>query len=87
MHTVVAVGDKVQTGSPLAEPMKLGGGKRRIMTRVAEIEAGMVAEVKKSENVFLHLRVNYGNRLEQVRFRPSEDLKRGDTLKITIEKY
>lgn len=77
----------MQTGSPPAESMRLGGDKRRTMTKVAEVEAGVVAEVKKSENVFLHLRVNYGNRLELVRFRPSEDLKRGDTLKITIEKY
>ena len=87
MDTVVGVVNKVQTGSPPAELMKLGGGNRRIMTRVAEVEAGVLAEVKKSDNVFLHLRVNYGNRLEPVRFRPSENLKKGDTLKITIEKY
>lgn len=87
MDTVVGLGNKVQTASSPTESMKLPGGNRRIMTRVAEVEAGVVAEVKKSENVFLHLRVNYGNRLELVRFRPSENLKKGDTLKITIEKY
>lgn len=41
-----------------------------MMPKVAEFQARVGAEVRKSENVFLHLRVNFCNRLGLVRFRP-----------------
>jgi len=54
--------------------------------KLGEVQAKMSADVKKTDELTVHLRVSYSDKLETVRFKPSEDLKKGDTVKITIEK-
>jgi len=46
----------------------------------------MSADVKKTEDMTVSLKVSWSDKLETVKFKPSEDLKKGDTVKITIEK-
>jgi len=54
--------------------------------KVGEIEAKLVADIKKSEDVGMHLRAGMSDRIQMARFRPAQDLKKGDTLRITVEK-
>ena len=54
--------------------------------KIGEVQAKLSADVKKTEDLNVHLRVSYSDKLERVRFKPAQDLKKGDTLKITIEK-
>jgi hypothetical protein len=54
--------------------------------KIGEVQAKLSADVKKTEDLGVHLRVSYLDRLESAKFKPAQDLKKGDTLKITIEK-
>lgn len=54
--------------------------------KLGEVEAKMSADVKKTDELGVHLRVSYSDKLETVKFKPSEDLKKGDKVRITIEK-
>jgi hypothetical protein len=54
--------------------------------KVGEVQAKLSADVNKTEDISVHLRVSWSDKLETVRFKPTRDLKKGDTLKITIEK-
>ena len=54
--------------------------------KIGEVQAKLSAEVKKTDDLRVQLRVSYSDKLETARFKPTQDLKRGDTLKITIEK-
>jgi len=54
--------------------------------KIGEVQAKLSADVKKTEDLGVHLRVSYSDKLERAKFKPTQDLKRGDTLKITIEK-
>jgi len=54
--------------------------------KLGEVQAKMSADVNKTDELTVHLRLRYSDKLETVRFKPSEDLKKGDTVKITIEK-
>jgi len=54
--------------------------------KIGEVQAKLSADVKKTEDLSVHLRVSFSDKLETVRFKPAQDLKKGDTLKITIEK-
>jgi len=54
--------------------------------KLGEVQAKMSADVKKTEDMAVSLKVSWSDKLETVKFKPSEDLKKGDTVKITIEK-
>jgi len=56
-------------------------------TKLGEVQAKMSADVKKTDELRVSLKVGYSSdKLETVKFKSSEDLKKGDTVKITIEK-
>ena len=55
-------------------------------TKLGEVQSKMSADVKKTEELSVSLKVSYSDKLETVTFKPSEDLKKGDTVKIIIEK-
>ncbi len=55
-------------------------------TKIGEVQAKMSADVKKTDELSVSLKVSYSDKLETAKFKPSEDLKKGDTVKITIEK-
>ena len=56
-------------------------------TKVAEIQTEMIADVQKTEDLKSLLRINWGAEITgKVEFKPAEDLKKGDNIKIVIEK-
>ncbi len=55
--------------------------------KVGEVLSRMSADARKEDELIVRLGVRGLNVLEIVGFKPSEDLKRGDRLKITIEKF
>jgi len=54
--------------------------------KIGEVQAKLSADVKKTDDLGVYLRVSYSDKLQTVRFKPAQDLKKGDALKITIEK-
>jgi len=54
--------------------------------KIGEVQTKVSADVKKTDEVNVDLKISYSSKLETVKFKPSEDLKKGDTVKITIEK-
>jgi len=54
--------------------------------KIGEVQAKLSADVKKTEDLAVQLKVSWSDKLQTVKFKPAEDLKKGDTLKITIEK-
>ena len=54
--------------------------------KVGEVQAKLSADIKKTEDLGVHLRVSWSDKLGEAKFKPAQDLKKGDTLKITIEK-
>jgi ribosomal 50S subunit-recycling heat shock protein len=54
--------------------------------KIGEVQTKVSADVKKTDEVNVEFKVSYSSKLETVKFKPSEDLKKGDTVKITIEK-
>ena len=54
--------------------------------KIGEVQAKMSADVKKTDELNVGLKVSYSEKLETAKIKPSEDLKKGDTVKITIEK-
>ncbi|MCX5847091.1 MAG: hypothetical protein NTW12_12175 [Deltaproteobacteria bacterium] len=56
------------------------------MAKIGEVTLEMTGDVKKTENMKVSLRVSYSDKTKEVVFKPSEDLKKGDKVKITVEK-
>jgi len=54
--------------------------------KLGEVQSEMTAEVKKAEELKVLLRVGWTDKMKDISFKPSEDLKKGDKVKITIEK-
>ena len=54
--------------------------------KIGEVQAKMSANVKKTDELNVGLKVSYSEKLETAKIKPSEDLKKGDIVKITIEK-
>jgi hypothetical protein len=54
--------------------------------KLGEVQSKMTADARKEDELIVRLGVRGLNMLEIVSFKPSEDLKRGDTVRITIEK-
>jgi len=57
-----------------------------MVVKIGEVRAKLSADVKKTDDLDVQLRVSFSNKLETAKFKPAQDLKKGDTLKITIEK-
>ncbi len=54
--------------------------------KIGEVTAEATSDVKKTEDVKVQLRVAYGDRVKEMSFKPLEDLKKGDKVKITVER-
>jgi len=54
--------------------------------KVGEVQSEITSDVKKTEDVRVRLSVSWSDRMKEITFKPSEDLKRGDKVKITVEK-
>ena len=54
--------------------------------KLGEVQSEMTADVKKTDNLKVLLRVDWSDKMKEITFKPSEDLKKGDKVKISIEK-
>ena len=54
--------------------------------KIGEVQSEMTSDVNKTENLKVRLQVSYSDRIKEITFKPSEDLKKGDKVKITVEK-
>jgi uncharacterized Zn finger protein len=54
--------------------------------KVGEVQSEMTADVKKTEDLRVRLSASWSDRIKEITFKPSEDLKKGDKVKITVEK-
>lgn len=54
--------------------------------KIGEVQTKVFADAGKADDLRVHLRLRRLDILEMAQFKPSEDLKKGDTIKITIEK-
>jgi hypothetical protein len=54
--------------------------------KLGEVTSEMTADVKKTEDLKVLLRVGWSDKIKEITFKPSEDLKKGDKVKITVEK-
>ena len=54
--------------------------------KLGEVDSKMSADVRKEDELIVRLGVRGLNMLEIVSFKPTENLKRGDRVRITIEK-
>jgi len=54
--------------------------------KIGEVQSEMTGDVNKTENLKVFLKVAWADKMKEITFKPSEDLKKGDKLKITVEK-
>jgi uncharacterized Zn finger protein len=54
--------------------------------KIGEVQSEMTADVNKTENLKVRLQAGYSDKTKEITFKPSEDLKKGDKVKITVEK-
>ena len=54
--------------------------------KIGEVTSEMTADVKKTEDMKVSLKVSWSDKTKETTFKPSEDLKKGDKVKITVEK-
>jgi hypothetical protein len=54
--------------------------------KIGEVTSEMTGDVKKTEDLKVFLKASYTDKMKEITFRPSEDLKKGDKVKITVEK-
>ena len=54
--------------------------------KIGEFTSEMTADVKKTEDIKFSVKVGWADKSKEVTFKPSEDLKKGDKVKITVEK-
>ncbi len=54
--------------------------------KIAEVEGKVTWNVKKTEDLWAIVRLNYTDKSKEVAFKPMEDLQVNDKIKITIEK-
>jgi hypothetical protein len=54
--------------------------------KIGEVTSEITADIKKTEDMKALLRVGYSDKSKEIAFKPSEDLKKGDKVKITVEK-
>ena len=54
--------------------------------KIGEGTSEITTDVKKTDDVKVSLKVSYSDRIREITFKPFEDLKKGDKVKITVEK-
>ena len=54
--------------------------------KIGEAQGRMLSNVNRADGSRVLLRVVYKNKTEEVAFKPAEDLKIGDEIKVTVEK-
>jgi hypothetical protein len=54
--------------------------------KIVEVMSEMTDDVKKTDNLQIVLKVSWQDKTKVIRLNPSEDLKKGDKVKITVEK-
>ena len=54
--------------------------------KIGEVTSEMTTDVKKTEDMKVSLKVSWSDKSKEITFKPSEDLKKGDKVKITVEK-
>jgi len=54
--------------------------------KIGEVTSEMTSDVKKTEDLKVQLKVTWSDKMKEITFKPSEDLKKGDKVKITVEK-
>ena len=54
--------------------------------KIGEGTSEMTSDVKKTEDMKVSLKVSWQDKSKEITFKPSEDLKKGDKVKITVEK-
>jgi len=57
-----------------------------VSVKIGEVQSEMTADVKKTDTLKALLRVDWTDKMKEVTFKPSEDLKKGDKVKIIVEK-
>jgi hypothetical protein len=57
-----------------------------MVVKLGEVQSEMTADVKKTEDLKVFLKVAWSDKMKEVTFKPSEDLKKGDKVKIIVEK-
>ena len=54
--------------------------------KIGEVTSEMTTDVKKTEDMKVSLKVSWSDKIKEITFKPLEDLKKGDKVKITVEK-
>ena len=54
--------------------------------KLGEVQSEMTGDVKKTDDLAVFLKVSYADKVKEIKFRPNEDMKKGDKVKITVEK-
>jgi hypothetical protein len=54
--------------------------------KIGEGTSEMTADVKKTEDLKVSLKAGFSDKSKEITFKPSEDLKKGDKVKIIVEK-
>jgi len=54
--------------------------------KLGEVQSEMTSDVKKTDSLKVLLRVDWSDKMKEITFKPSEDLKKGDKVKVTVEK-
>ena len=54
--------------------------------KIGEVTSEMTADVNKTQDMKVSLKVGYSDRTKETTFKTLEDLKKGDKVKITVEK-
>jgi hypothetical protein len=57
-----------------------------VAVKLGEVQSEMTADVKKTDSLKVLLRVDWSDKMKEITFKPSEDLKKGDKVKITVER-
>jgi outer membrane protein assembly factor BamA len=61
-------------------------GVVQVPVKIGEVQSEMTADVKKTEDLKVMLKAAWSERIKEITFKPAEDLKRGDKIKISFEK-
>jgi len=54
--------------------------------KIGEVQSEITGDVKKTEDLKVLLKVTWQDKMKEITFKPSEDLKKGDKVKVTVEK-
>jgi len=57
-----------------------------VAVKLGEVQSEMTADVKKTDSLKVLLRVDWSDKMKEITFKPSQDLKKGDKVKVTVEK-